>query len=96
MNTFVILMLLLIVYFFYTNTFENFTATDLQKQYAYKIFTFLSSSDKTYVSYLTFLSDEKILQTNFFNTDMYNKLNNAIKNKTLTLDNLNIIYNNIN
>jgi len=96
MNILLIVILFFIAYFFYTNTFENFTPTDLQKENANRIFTFLSSSDKTYINYLTFLNDEKIPQPDFFSTDMYNKLKNAIKNNTLTLNNLSTIYNNMN
>lgn len=83
--------LILIAYLYYigTFTFENFTET--QKTHAEKIFTFLNSN-RTYIDYLTFLNDQKIPEPTLFNTNVYNKLNAAIKNKTLTVDNLNIIY----
>jgi len=92
MNTLLIFILLFIAYLFYTGTFENFTPTDTQREDAQKIFTFLSSSDRTYVNYLTFLNDEKIPAVKLFSTDVYNKLKDSIKADTLTLDNLNLIY----
>lgn len=94
MNTLLILVLLFIAYLFYTGTFENFTPSDSQKENANKIFTFLSSSDRTYINYLTFLNDEKIPAPKLFNVDVYNTLKNGIKTGTITLDNLNIIYDN--
>lgn len=95
MNIFLILTLLVIIYTLYTNKLENFIPTDLQKSHADKIFTFLNSSNRTYINYLTFLNDQNIPEPTLFNTDVYNSLNNAIQNKTLTLDNLDIIYNNL-
>lgn len=95
MNIFLILTLLVIIYTLYTNKLENFIPTDLQKSHADKIFTFLNSSNRTYINYLTFLNDQNIPEPKLFNTDVYNSLNNAIQNKTLTLDNLDIIYNNL-
>jgi len=88
----ILIVLLFIAYLFYSGTFENFTPTDSQKENANKIFTFLSSSDRTYVNYLTFLNDEKIPVPKLFNTNVYNTLKDSIKSRTLTLDNLNIIY----
>lgn len=90
MNTILILLLLFIAYIFYINTIENYT--DEQTTYAKKIFIFLSSSNKSYIDYLTFLNDEKIPKPKLFSIDVYNKFKNAIKTGTLTFDNLNLIY----
>jgi hypothetical protein len=92
MNILLVLILIFIAYLFYTGTFEKFTPTETQKNHAEKIFTFLNSANRTYINYLTFLNDEHIPEPSLFNTNVYNKVNDAIKNKTLTLDNLNIIY----
>ena len=94
MNLLLILIILFITYILYKNNFEHYT--DDQTTYAKKIFTFLNSSDKTYIKYLTFLNSEKIPEPKLFNTEVYNNLNDSIKTNRLTLDNLDIIYEIIN
>lgn len=93
MNILLISVLIFIAYMFYTNNFEYFTPTDIQKENATKIFTFLNSNDKSYINYLTYLNDQKIPVPKLFNTDVYNNLNSSIKIGTVTLDNLDLIYN---
>jgi hypothetical protein len=96
MKLLLLLILLLIVfymvYMFYTNRNEHFTPSDIEKENASKILEFLKS-DVSYVSYLTFINDEKIPYVGLLDSNIYNTLNNAIKDNTLTSDNLNLIYN---
>ena len=93
MNILLISVLIFIAYMFYTSSFEYFTPTDIQKENSIKIFTFLNSNDKSYINYLTYLNDQKIPAPKLFTSDVYNKFKNNIKTGTITLDNLDLIYN---